>query len=94
MKVVKGYEKIHGRTRIAGLEFIDFLLLVLVYLFVFLLSKNLLANAGILLGAYLVLRVYKAGKPPHWLDSLFRFLRTPRTYPPVREQETEVLGEK
>jgi hypothetical protein len=91
MKKSKGFSKIQQKSRILGLEFFDFLLLILIYLIVFIVSKNLLINLGILFTAYLLLRVYKKGKPPHWWESVIRSIFTPRRYSPRRERKREIF---
>ncbi|PIQ87183.1 MAG: hypothetical protein COV74_01285 [Candidatus Omnitrophica bacterium CG11_big_fil_rev_8_21_14_0_20_45_26] len=93
MKRVKVYKKMQGKNRILGLEFFDFLILILLYLVVFLASKNLFLNLGIVLAGYLALRFYKKGKAPHWTGSLIRFLMTRRRYPETRELEEEIFDE-
>ena len=85
MKKIKGYRSIFQKNKILGLEFTDLLFLILVYLLVFLFSKNLLLNFGILAAVYCLLRVYKKGKPEHWTTSVIRFLFTPRRYRADRE---------
>ncbi len=47
MKKIKGYRSIFQKNRILGLEFMDLLFLILIYLLVFLFSKNLILNFGI-----------------------------------------------
>lgn len=91
MKKTKGFSKIQRKNKILGLEFFDFLLLIMLYLVVFLFSKNFLVNVGILMSAYFVLRVYKKGKPPHWTSSLVRFILTRRRYSPAQEKEKEIF---
>ena len=85
MKKIKGYRSIFQKNKILGLEFMDLLLLILAYLFVFLFSQNLILNFGILVGIYLLLRLYKKGKPAHWTSSIIRFLFTPKRYRSDRE---------
>lgn len=85
MKKIKGYRSIFQKNRILGLEFMDLLFLILVYLLVFLFSKNLILNFGFLAAVYCSLRVYKKGKPEHWTLSVIRFLFTPRRYRADRE---------
>ena len=89
MKKVKGYRSIFQKNKLLGLEFPDLLLLVLIYLLVFIFSKNLILNIAVLGAAYLLLRLYKNGKPDHWTGSLIRFLLTPKTYRPHREVKHE-----
>jgi len=91
MKRVKNYRKIQEKNKILGLEFFDLLLVVIVYLVVFMLSKNLFLNLGVVFGAYCFLRVYKKGKPPHWTASLIHFVITPRRYQLIREIEGELF---
>lgn len=85
MKKIKGYRSIFQKNKILGLEFMDLLFLILAYLFVFLFSQNLILNFGILFGIYLLLRLYKKGKPVHWTSSIIRFLFTPKRYRSDRE---------
>ena len=90
MKQLKVYRKIHERNKILGLEFPDLLLLVLLYLGVFLFSKNLFLNLLVIGTAYFFLRLYKKGKPPHWTASVFRFLFKARYYGQKREHTMEL----
>ena len=92
MKTLKGYTKIQARNKILGLEFLDLLILLLVYLAVFVFSVNLLVNLATLFTVYLALRLYKKGKAPHWAGSVVRFLLRPRRYFPGRELKKEVFG--
>lgn len=85
MKKIKGYRNIFQKNRILGLEFMDLLFLILAYLLVFLFSKNLILNFGVLIAVYSLLRFYKKGKPDHWTSSVIRFLFTPKRYRPDRE---------
>ncbi len=76
---VKVYNKLSGKDKIAGLELLDILLLALLYLLVFICSKHLLLNLLVLISAYVFLRTYKKGKPPHFTASILRFfLARPR----------------
>lgn len=94
MRTAKGFRKIHARNKLFGLEFPDLMILLLVYLFVFMFSKNLFLNVLILMILYLFLTFYKKGKPPHWTESWIRFLMTSRRYPAARETEKEIFDEK
>ncbi|MFH0984866.1 MAG: hypothetical protein V1882_04955 [Candidatus Omnitrophota bacterium] len=94
MKQLKVYRKIHERNKILGLEFPDLLLLVLIYLGVFLFSKNLLLNLLVVGIAYFFLRLYKKGKPSHWTASVFRFLFKTRYYGQKREHPKELDHEE
>jgi len=85
MKKTKGYRSIFQKNKVLGLEFMDLLLLIMAYLFVFLFSKNLILNFGILAVVYFLLRLYKKGKPAHWTSSVIRFLFTPKHYRSDRE---------
>lgn len=89
MKKVKGYRGIFQKNKLFGLEFVDLLFLVLIYLIVFIFSKNLILNIAVLGTAYFLLRLYKKGKPDNWTGSLIRFLLTPKTYRPDREVKHE-----
>ena len=85
MKKIKGYRSIFQKNNVCGLEFMDLLLLIMAYFFVFLFSKNLILNFGVLAMTYFILRVYKKGKPEHWTSSIIRFLFTPKHYRADRE---------
>ena len=85
MKKIKGYRNIFQKNRILGLELMDLLFLILAYLIVFLFSKNLILNFGILTAVYFLLWFYKKGKPDHWTSSVIRFLFTPKRYRMDRE---------
>lgn len=91
MKTVKGFTKIQSKNKILGLEFLDLLILLLIYLAVFVFSANLLVNLTVLTSAYLALRLYKKGKAPHWSGSVVRFLTRPKRYFPRREPKKEVF---
>lgn len=88
---VKWFRKIRTVNRIFGLEFFDLFLLLGVFLAVFMVSANLIANSLLVLGAYFFLRLYKSHKPPHWTGSLVRFLARPKSYPALRETEKEIF---
>ena len=90
MKQLKVYRKIHERNKILGLEFPDLLLLVLLYLGVFLFSKNLFLNLLVIGAAYFFLRLYKKGKPPHWTTSVLQFLFKSRYHGQTRESSKEM----
>ncbi len=91
MKQIKVYRKVHERNKIMGLEFPELLLVVLVYLFVFIFSKNIVLNVLLVIAAYLFLRAYKRGKPPHWTSSVIRFFMTGHRYPLSREMNREIF---
>ncbi len=91
MKTLKGFTKIQSKNKIFGLEFLDLLVLLLIYLVVFVLSNNLVLNLVLVFGAYLVLRLYKKGKSPHWAGSVIRFLLRPRNYFQRRERKKDML---
>lgn len=91
MKTVKVYNKIQGRNKIFGLEFLDLLFLLLIFMVVFVLSANLIANLAIVITAYLALRIYKKGKAPHWTGSVVRFLTRPMKYPVKYETEKDIF---
>ena len=74
------YPLLTKENKIAGLEIIDFLLLAAVFLIVFLFSKNLFVNLGLLFAAYFFLRIYKHHKPPRYTQTLIRFLMLPGRY--------------
>lgn len=79
------YPKLTKENKIAGLELVDFLLLTVVYLLVFLFSKNLVLNLGLILAAYVFLRLYKRKKPPRYTQTLIRRLILPARYTQSRE---------
>lgn len=93
MKQLKIYRKVHERNKILGLEFPELLLIVLVYLFAFLFSKNIILNIVLILISYFFLRLYKRGKPPHWTSSVLRFLSIGKQYPLSREIKMEIFDE-
>lgn len=79
------YPTLTKENKVAGLEFVDFLALVVVYLFVFIFSKNLLLNLALVFTAYLCLRLYKRRKPPRYTQALIRFLARPERFTLSRE---------
>ena len=89
---VKWFRKIKTANRIFGLEFFDLFLLLTVFLFVFMVSTNLIVNSALVGGAYFFLRLYKNNKPPHWTGSIAGFLVRPKSYPALRETEKEIFG--
>jgi hypothetical protein len=91
MKTLRGFNKIQAGNKIFGLDFLDLLILLFIYLVVFVLSANLVANLGLVGGAYFVLKLYKKGKAPHWTGSVLRFLLAPRNYPVRRERKEEMF---
>ena len=94
MKRLKVYRKIYEQNKILGLEFPDFLILVLLYLVVFLFSKNLILHLVLIGAAYFFLRLYKKGKPPHWTVSILHFLFKGRRYGQTKETSKEIENEK
>lgn len=88
---VKWFRKIKTANRIFGLEFFDLSLLLTVFLFVFMVSTNLIGNSALVTGAYFFLRLYKTNKPPHWTGSIAGFLARPKCYPALRETEKEIF---
>lgn len=84
---VKVYRLVQEKNKFLGLEIFDLLVLITVYLITFLLSKNLILNAGIILAAYFFLRIYKKGKPAHWTESLVRYLMNKRRFSNSREMK-------
>ncbi len=74
------YPMLTKENKILGLEPIDLLVLVVVYLAVFLCSKNLLVNFALILASYFFLASYKRKKPPRYTQSLVRFLLLPSRY--------------
>lgn len=91
MKTVKHYNKIYGRNRIFGLEFFDLLLLLGIFLIIFVFSSNLLINLVLVISAYIVLRLYKKGKTPHWTGSIVRYVCRPTRFPVQRETDKDVF---
>ena len=89
---VKWFRKIKTANRLFGLEFFDLFLLLTVFLFVFMVSTNLIVNSALVGGAYFFLRLYKNNKPPHWAGSIAGFLARPKSYPALRETEKEIFG--
>ena len=86
---VKVYRLVQEKNKFLGLEIFDLLVLMAIYLITFLLSKNLILNAGIILAAYFFLRLYKKGKPAHWTESLVRYLASKRRFSSEREMKGE-----
>ncbi len=74
------YPMLTKENKILGLEPIDLLLLLVVYLVVFLCSQNLVVNFAVILASYFFLVSYKRRKPPHYTRSLIRFLLIPSRY--------------
>ena len=74
------YPSLTKENKIAGLEFVDFLALVGVYVIVFIFSKNIFVNIGFVFMAYLFLAFYKHKKPPRYTHSLLRFIIKPARY--------------
>lgn len=91
MKTLKGFTKIQSKNKIFGLEFLDLLILLLIYLVVFVFSTNLLINLALVFGAYLILRFYKKGKSPHWAGSVIRFVLRPRKFFMRRERKKDLF---
>lgn len=79
------YPMLTKENKIGGLEPMDLLVLVGVYLIVFLFSKNLWINLCLVAGAYFFLRMYKRKKAPRYTQSLVRFLFIPMNYTQARE---------
>jgi accessory gene regulator protein AgrB len=87
MQPVKTYTYLDRKEKALGLEIIDFLLLAVVYALTFLLSMNLVLNLAVMSAVYLLLRLYKRGKPAGYTAHLVRFLMTPKFYTlPGREK--------
>jgi hypothetical protein len=80
------YPMLTKENKFLGLELMDLLLLLVVYLAIFLISRNLLVNLSILLGAYLFLASYKRKKAPRYTQSLVRFLLMPSRYTQFLEE--------
>lgn len=85
MNSVPLYPMLARENKILGLEFMDLLILILFYLVLFLVSKNLIINVFLLGIVYLFLRRYKKNKPPRYTETLIRFLVQPQKYTQVRE---------
>jgi len=79
------YPSLTKENKIAGLEFLDFLALVGVYVVVFMFSQNLFVNIGFVFTAYVFLAMYKHKKPPRYTQALLRFLIRPTRYTQARE---------
>lgn len=79
------YPMLTKENKITGLEPLDFLLLVGIYLFVFIFSKNLWVNLMLVLSAYCFLRLFKRKKAPRYTQSIIRFLIKPSKYTQARE---------
>ena len=80
MEAIHTYPMLTKENKFLGLEAIDFLALLVAYLVVFLLSKNLFANAAVIGGVYFFLKLYKKNKPPRHTEHLIRFLLLPLRY--------------
>ena len=89
-RTVKVYRLVQEKNRFLGLEIFDLLILLAVYLVTFLVSANLLLNGGVILAAYLVLKVYKKGRPVHWTGSVIRYLAGKRKFSNSRELKGEI----
>ncbi len=85
MNSVPLYPMLAKENKILGLEFMDLLILILFYLVLFLVSRNLIVNVILLGLVYLFLRRYKKNKPPRYTETLIRFLVQPQKYTQVRE---------
>ena len=79
------YPMLTKENKFLGLEAMDFLALLIVYLVVFLCSNNLFLNAALLAAAYLFLRVYKKNKAPHYTKNILRFFMLPNRFTLNRE---------
>lgn len=91
MKTLKGFNKIQSKNRIMGLEFLDLLILLVIYLVVFVFSNNLLVNLAVIVSFYFFLSLYKKGKPAHWASSVIRFLLRPRKFPSRNETKKDIF---
>ena len=92
MKILKGYNKVQSKNRIFGLEFLDLLILLCLYMVVFIFSVNLFMNLAIVFAAYFFLWLYKKGKPGHWTGSVVRFLLRSKNYPVKRENQKDIFN--
>jgi len=72
-------------NKFLGLEAIDLLALLVLYLVVFLLSENLFLNITLLIGAYFFLKLYKKNKPPHYTKNVIRYFMLPHRYTQIWE---------
>ncbi len=79
------YPTLTKENKITGLEPMDFLLLVGIYLLVFMFSKILWINLILIFGAYCFLRLFKRKKAPRYTQSFMRFLLKPSRYTQARE---------
>ena len=89
MEKIKTYPMLMKENKFFGLEWIDFLLMLGVYLFVFLLSKILLLNLFLITMSYVALRVYKRNKPPRYTERLIRRLILPFRYTQAFEEKVK-----
>ena len=80
MKPVRTYTHLDKKEKVFGLEVLDFLVLALVYGVVFVVSVNIFVNLMVVGGAYVLLRLYKKGKPPKYTATLIRFIVTPKHF--------------
>ena len=80
------YPMLTKENKFLGLELMDLLILLMLYLVIFLCSKNLLINFAILLASYFFLGFYKRKKAPRYTQSLVRFYLTPSRYTEFREE--------
>jgi hypothetical protein len=74
------YPLIIKENKLIGLEMIDLLILLSIYLVIFILSKYFLVNLALLTAAYSFLRFYKRNKPSRYTQNLVRFLILPTRY--------------
>jgi len=87
MERIPMYPRLAEENKILGLEFADFLILILVYLMVFVFLKNLFVNLAMVGAAYIVLVLYKRKKPPRYTQALIRFLVLPGKYSLTKEDQ-------
>jgi len=81
------YPMLTKENKILGLEPVDLLVLAVVYLVLFLISKNFIVNFALLLASYSFLASYKKKKAPHYTRSFVRFLLLPSRYTQAWEED-------
>lgn len=87
MDTVPLYREMTKENKILGLEYLDLLIVLLIFLILFWLSRNLIVNALILAFTYSILRIYKRNKPPKYTECLLRFLTRPNRFRVERETQ-------
>jgi len=80
MEPLPMFPKLTNQNKILGLEMIDLLFLIALFMVVFLMSSELIPNLAVMAAGYCSLRLYKRKKPPRYTQSLIRFLILPERY--------------